>query len=237
MASIRIHRNGSEYGPYTVEDAQRYLNEKNLLPEDLAWTEGMTDWARLDGVIARLAGGANPQTPPPIPISGGQTDGKEQFQKVAGQAYDVSKKALEEAGKLGGKAIDEAGKLIEKAGPAGQKVREQIRGKEKIVGGAVAAIVLAAVIYTFMSGAPSASNIREALQRESNSNLGMRMLNGKFNDVKVMNCKKQSDSSAYRCEIEVEVEVTNPLTGLTSKEKTIGSENFIKGSDGWRITR
>lgn len=237
MASIKIHRNGSEYGPYTVEDAQRYLNEKNLFPEDLAWTEGMADWGRLDGVIVRLAGTTNPHTPPPIPTPGGQTDGREQFQKMAGQAYDVSKKALEEASKLSGKAIDEAGKLIEKAGPTGQKVREQIRGKEKIIGGAVAAIVLAVVIGVFMTGAPSASNVRQALERDMGINTVMNLTNGKVIDVNVMNCRKQSGSSIYQCQVEIEVEATNPLTGLRSKNRGIDTLNFIKGSDGWMVTK
>ncbi len=38
----QISRNGQMYGPYTLEDLQRYLASGNILPTDMAKTEAMT---------------------------------------------------------------------------------------------------------------------------------------------------------------------------------------------------
>ncbi len=40
----QVSRNGQTYGPYTLEDLQRYVASGNVLPTDLAKSEEMPDW-------------------------------------------------------------------------------------------------------------------------------------------------------------------------------------------------
>ncbi len=41
---FQISRNGQMYGPYTMEDLQRYLASGHVLPTDLAKSEEMAEW-------------------------------------------------------------------------------------------------------------------------------------------------------------------------------------------------
>ena len=65
----QISRNGQEYGPYTLEDLQRYLASGNVLPTDLAKSETMTEWVPVSEL---LSGGAPQGTPvqPSEPAAG-----------------------------------------------------------------------------------------------------------------------------------------------------------------------
>ena len=47
---IHISRDGQQFGPYTVEDAQTHLASGALLATDQAWYEGAPDWMPLDQV-------------------------------------------------------------------------------------------------------------------------------------------------------------------------------------------
>ncbi|HWG18580.1 MAG TPA: DUF4339 domain-containing protein [Acidobacteriaceae bacterium] len=61
-----VSRNGQTYGPYTLEDLQRYLASGNVLPTDLARSESMSEWLP----VAQILGGATSTFPqPPIPTS------------------------------------------------------------------------------------------------------------------------------------------------------------------------
>jgi len=51
---VHIDRNGERYGPYSIEDINAYLANGTLLPTDLAWQDGMTDWlpvSQISGVV------------------------------------------------------------------------------------------------------------------------------------------------------------------------------------------
>jgi hypothetical protein len=48
----QISRNGQEYGPYTLEDLQRYVASGNVLPTDLAKGESMTEWVTVADLLA-----------------------------------------------------------------------------------------------------------------------------------------------------------------------------------------
>jgi len=48
----QISRNGQEYGPYTLEDLERYLGTGNVLPTDLAKGETMTEWVPVSTLLA-----------------------------------------------------------------------------------------------------------------------------------------------------------------------------------------
>jgi len=66
----QVSRNGQTYGPYTLEDLQRYLASGNVLPTDFAKSEEMADWV----TVSQLLG---TEAPPPAagftapPYSGG----------------------------------------------------------------------------------------------------------------------------------------------------------------------
>jgi hypothetical protein len=55
-----VTRNGQNYGPYTLEDLQRYVASGNVLPTDLAKSDEMAEWVP----VAQLLGGS---APPPNP--------------------------------------------------------------------------------------------------------------------------------------------------------------------------
>ena len=46
-----VTSNGSQCGPYTIEQLKSYLEAGQLSWEDLAWCEGMNDWKPLNGII------------------------------------------------------------------------------------------------------------------------------------------------------------------------------------------
>jgi hypothetical protein len=67
---IHIAREGKQFGPYTLEEVNRNLQQGLLQPTDLAWHEGMTNWAALstlEGVVTATGG----QRPPPPPAAPG----------------------------------------------------------------------------------------------------------------------------------------------------------------------
>jgi hypothetical protein len=55
----QISRNGQMYGPYTLEDLQRYVATGNVLGTDLAKSEAMSSWIPVSQILAGTA------TPPP----------------------------------------------------------------------------------------------------------------------------------------------------------------------------
>ena len=55
----QISRNGQQYGPYTLEDIQRYVTSGNILLTDMAKSEEMADWVPVSQLVAPA------QTPQP----------------------------------------------------------------------------------------------------------------------------------------------------------------------------
>ncbi len=56
-----IARGGEQSGPYTLEQIQQMQAAGQLLPSDMAWTEGQADWLPL----SQIADCATPPPPPP----------------------------------------------------------------------------------------------------------------------------------------------------------------------------
>jgi GYF domain 2 len=54
--TYQVSRNGQIYGPYTLEDLQRYVTSGNVLPTDLAKSEGMTDWLPVAQILSQTLG-------------------------------------------------------------------------------------------------------------------------------------------------------------------------------------
>jgi len=46
-----VSRNGQTYGPYTLEDLQRYVASGNVLPTDLAKSDEMPEWVPVSQVL------------------------------------------------------------------------------------------------------------------------------------------------------------------------------------------
>jgi GYF domain 2 len=78
----QISRNGQMYGPYTLEDLQRYLASGNVLPTDMAKSEEMTDWVPVSQIVAASGPAPGSGLPPseftapvyanpPAPVYGG----------------------------------------------------------------------------------------------------------------------------------------------------------------------
>jgi hypothetical protein len=49
--TYQVSRNGQMYGPYTLEDLQRYVASGNVLPTDLAKSEEMPEWLPVAQVL------------------------------------------------------------------------------------------------------------------------------------------------------------------------------------------
>jgi len=52
---IHISRDGEQFGPYSSEQVQEYLAAGQLLPTDLAWYEGASDWVPVTAVAGGVA--------------------------------------------------------------------------------------------------------------------------------------------------------------------------------------
>jgi hypothetical protein len=61
--TLTISRDGQQYGPYTVEQANGYLQTGSLLPNDLAWDVQKAAWVPL-GQIPGIRFAAPPPPPP-----------------------------------------------------------------------------------------------------------------------------------------------------------------------------
>ena len=63
----QVSRNGQTYGPYTLEDLQRYIASGNILPTDLAKGDEMPEWVPVAQVLGASASAAG--SPPVAPAA------------------------------------------------------------------------------------------------------------------------------------------------------------------------
>ena len=78
--SIKILRGEEELGPYTLEEAQEYLAYGALQPSDMAWCDGMAEWATITEVLNTLSNGQDSEDP--------NVNAQAQDPNVNGQAQD-----------------------------------------------------------------------------------------------------------------------------------------------------
>jgi len=64
---IYINRNGQEFGPYSIEEARRYLNVGQLVMSDTAKREGDEGWLPVATVLGVVPPPPSPIPPPPPP--------------------------------------------------------------------------------------------------------------------------------------------------------------------------
>src|ERR1700761_5137277 len=62
--TYQVSRNGQLYGPYTLEDLQRYVTSGNVLPTDLAKSEEMAEWTP----VSQILGTSMPAVASPVAV-------------------------------------------------------------------------------------------------------------------------------------------------------------------------
>ena len=77
--TYQVSRNGQTYGPYTLEDLQRYVASGNVLPTDLAKSEEMSEWTPVAQILSAEESIA--------PLSGEPTPAAQAVAGPGGTAY------------------------------------------------------------------------------------------------------------------------------------------------------
>ena len=77
---FQISRNGQMYGPYTLDDLQRYVASGNVLPNDLAKSDEMADWVQVSQLLAT----------PPAPVAYAQPAAAATYAPVYAQPVVVN---------------------------------------------------------------------------------------------------------------------------------------------------
>lgn len=62
-----VKRFGETFGPYTLADLQRFVQSGNIVPEDLAQSEGMSDWVPVSQVIGNIPVPVRPYNAATVP--------------------------------------------------------------------------------------------------------------------------------------------------------------------------
>jgi hypothetical protein len=65
--TYQVLRNGQTYGPYTLEDLQRYVASGNVLPTDMAKSEEMPDWLPVSQILGSAVTAAPVYAAPAYP--------------------------------------------------------------------------------------------------------------------------------------------------------------------------
>ena len=63
-----VTRDGKEFGPYTLDDVQGYLETGFLKSSDLGWCDGMQDWKPLNTIEGIIIANKTGHPPPPRPV-------------------------------------------------------------------------------------------------------------------------------------------------------------------------
>jgi hypothetical protein len=67
--TYQVSRDGQLYGPYTLEDLQRYVASGNVLPTDMARGEGASEWVPVAQILGTAGVPATaPTTAPAYPV-------------------------------------------------------------------------------------------------------------------------------------------------------------------------
>ncbi|QNK65809.1 hypothetical protein [Variovorax sp. PAMC26660] len=102
---------------------------------------------------------------------------------------------------------------------------------------AVVALVSLATALAGCSGEPSSSDVDKTVRKylsESQAQLqrlsGTKNSLGEIHDVKKLGCKADTDVS-WRCDVELD------MTQAGTRNKAPAQFRFVKGSDGWSLSR
>jgi len=64
--TYQVSRNGQIYGPYTLEDLQRYVASGNVLVTDMAKSDAMPDWVPVSQILGTTGAPASPSYAAPV---------------------------------------------------------------------------------------------------------------------------------------------------------------------------
>lgn len=67
-SQLYVTRDGKEFGPYSLDDVQGYLETGFLKSSDLGWCDGMEDWKPLNTIEGVTAPKQTQRPPPPRPV-------------------------------------------------------------------------------------------------------------------------------------------------------------------------
>ena len=65
MAVVYLEREGQQFGPFSIEEAQRYILEGRFGAQDLGWIDGMQEWLLIPQIPQLQTGAQRPQGPLP----------------------------------------------------------------------------------------------------------------------------------------------------------------------------
>ena len=164
---IYIHRDGQQFGPYSVEEAKNYVASGSLLADDLAWHEGAADWAPLAQVVGVVS--ADPSPPAATPeqeprqdwIPPRRTDNPSPSAAVSAQAPGnvAAGKTLAEPGKTTPDVVpDNVKRTTRKRSSANDGYKRSLRAhgvRNMIYGGLWCVGGTTVTVYTYESAASS----------------------------------------------------------------------------------
>jgi len=118
---IHVNRNGQQFGPYTVEEIQDFLQQGSLTVSDWAWHEGLADWVQISQLDL---GKGSPQSVQSLAEVSPQTlETDEQIQETKGPTGEITA----DPGKAGvsvESAIERLRRLQRDRMPAGNKAHQ-----------------------------------------------------------------------------------------------------------------
>ena len=124
-----VTKKGKNLGPFDLEEINKKLSQKEFLPTDMAWIEGMENWTALNDEVFISKGIVIPSEdePPPIPPE----DEPDIKSKVGGAILLKAKEVAEGAQKILG---SEKGKAVKNKNPKyWMNLKEEIKSTEKPV--------------------------------------------------------------------------------------------------------
>jgi len=71
-----IHRNGQQFGPYSLRELQQYAAEKRVAATDFVWSEGMPEWVFVSDVLGDLGNPTSRRSTSPVAAPGTVAAGK-----------------------------------------------------------------------------------------------------------------------------------------------------------------
>lgn len=74
MSTYTISRNGEQFGPYSEGDLRAHINSGQVLSNDLAWKEGMTNWLPVSQVFSTGTQSSHVAAPPPAFVQAVRSD-------------------------------------------------------------------------------------------------------------------------------------------------------------------
>jgi hypothetical protein len=79
---IYVLRDGEQFGPYTMEDANLFLSQGSLLPTDQAWYEGAPDWMPITQVPGIVIAASLLSSPDDLAVVQAPVTGSPQKMKI-----------------------------------------------------------------------------------------------------------------------------------------------------------